>query len=171
MIECLAINTIYKFVCLQDYLYVSTQRTQHQGMLTLTFLNPSPSRRIFWSTTKRKQHQHVLIVPLLNLPRRKIFWKTPIGMLPEETTFTVYQNWLWYWVQWFSVFEKDVRVVYTNLQMLVQILNVNHETHLYPLQKMSWKMHGSAMHTFKQWRWHCIKTITLSIVLKNLNYI
>ena len=46
-----------------------------------------------------------------------------------------------------------VCVVYTNLQILVQILNVNHETHLYPLKRMSWKTHLSAMHTFKQWRW------------------
>ena len=113
---------------LQDYLYVSTQRTQHHGMLILPFLNLSPSRRISWLTTQKRQHQNIVIVPLLNLSRRTLFWKTPILMPPEETTFTVYQNWLWFWVLWFSKCEQDVCVVYINLQMLVQILNVNYKT-------------------------------------------
>ena len=46
MIECSAINTVCKFMCLQDYLYVSTQRTQHHGMLSIPVLNLSPTRRI-----------------------------------------------------------------------------------------------------------------------------
>ena len=83
----------------------------------------------------------------MNLSRRTLFWKTPIGMPPKETTFTVYQNWLWLWVLWFSNCEQDICVVYINLQMLVQILNVYYKTNSLSFKKeyLGWRRGASCI--------------------------